>query len=200
MKPTTLKSYLLQQGVKSTTPSDIIAGHKKTFRKKYQQKYQAKRNMMQKRIEMRLSKAEYDFFLLKNKQYNRRYLGRFIKESALAYLQKEYVVVSPTTLATLIEQVKIIGNNINQCIHAMNALKAHHEASRYKALKKSVEVLVDLVQEAFKYPPELTGKRLSELIDQYLAANPKDRDGIIRYVSDGTTSKTRESSEASGEI
>lgn len=130
------------------------------------------------RFTLRLSKDEYRSFKVHAQRQGKKKMGQFIKDTALAYLEQEYVPRDSKPIADLASAIRKIGNNVNQIVHgihrtlkrqqftgAFDDRKAYEQLlQNYTVLVKDVEEIRASIQQYLTSPPLRLGDALWELL------------------------------------
>ena len=116
----TLSAYLKSKGVNDETSILEVEELKKIYWKAYHKNYYQQRKKDYKRLTLRLTKEEYDRLQIHAKEYSDLSFSTFIKQSALAYLEQNYIPQNPQEISALTKAIRKIGNVINQVVQSIH--------------------------------------------------------------------------------
>lgn len=178
----TLQEYLLSEKVDASTPIGKIEVLKKHYRREYLKAYEQQRKSREKRIEMRLTPSEYKEFQQANTRYGKRFVGRFIKECAMAYLGKTHVFPNQKIFEQVLTEIRRIGINVNQLTTFSHAYRDYANEDRYKHLEANIEALEAIIALSSKQVHEVDAEQLGELIESYLKRHPEHKKPLLEHV------------------
>ena len=151
-----LQTYLRDQGVTETTSADEVAMHKRRHRRLYLQAYDQQRRQNKTRVTHWLDKETHQALdALRQEISFPGALPEFIRTCAEAYAKQLYVPVNVEAIEALTQQVRQIGNNINQVVHKFHLEQAFEDAGKYEVLRAQVEGLATLVDTFCRRPHEV---------------------------------------------
>ena len=151
-----LQTYLRDQGVTETTSADEVAMHKRRHRRLYLQAYDQQRRQNKTRVTHWLDKETHQALdALREEISFPGALPEFIRTCAEAYAKQLYVPVNVEAIEALTQQVRHIGNNINQVVHKFHLEQAFEDAGKYEILRAQVEGLAVLVDTFCRRPQEV---------------------------------------------
>ncbi len=117
------------------------------------------------RCEVFMTKDEHSLLYDESKKHGLK-LGRFIKLSAISYVQKEYIVPDTNRLNNLELGIRKIGNNVNQLVRFTHA-KGLSE-STLSQIQKHLNELEDRISTALQQP-----LNLNDFLRKLLKENPE---------------------------
>lgn len=178
-----LSDYLRTQGVNDSTPAEEVAVYKRAYWKAYHKHYYQERKKQQHRLTLRLTKNEYRRFKVATNDHQLGSMNTFIKQVALAYLDKGYVPRHIQGIEKLSREVNAIGNNINQVVHTIHRTRKRDQLTgayddekvwqqlqdAYSALAQQVVAMEEKVQVYMKKPPV----QLSVALSEFITAHPE---------------------------
>ena len=173
----TWAEYRQAHNIDDTLPTPEIERHRQIFRREYQKAYGRKRRQEKQRLSTEWSKFEYRKLKRFAKRYRQPSLNQFIKQCVLAYLEDEYVEHDPVLAKELKQQIRAIGNNINQVIHALHMSRDYTNRVYYDHVKVQVDVLQQLVHDHRQQPP-----KLREQLEKLFAQVPESINDFQRFL------------------
>lgn len=152
-----LSIYLQSQGVDSNTPIKKIEELKKAYWKSYHKFYYQKRKEGHHRFTMRLTKSEFETFTHYAEGHDFKSLSSFIKASALAYLEQQYIPRNQDKVDELSKGIRKISNNVNQVVQSIHRRTKYNgmsgkinERDEFVALNNDYKKLVTKVEQLRK--------------------------------------------------
>lgn len=160
-----LKEYLKKVGVTETTPTEVVATHRKEHKRLYNRHYAQQRRRNKVRMESELTKSKFRKLKGFAKRYKREAVNRFLVDCAFAYLEDEALEHNLELTRELVRQIRAIGNNVNQVVHQLHRTKAYQHQGFYQHLKDRIDHLELTIVDFIKTPPKLKGE-LENLFEQ----------------------------------
>jgi|GEM_PF-1174054 len=147
---------------------------RKEYRRLYHKAYYKKRKKNSYHLVVRMTKKEYMVLQGYAKEHNKS-LNKFIKEIAFAYLENGYLPRDAKQLTRMENEIRSIGNNINQVVRRIHQLKYEKSIlgskNEIKGMQKLYETLLDYVvkiemqiKENFKSTPQSLQQGLLEFV------------------------------------
>lgn len=143
---------------------------KKEYRRLYFKEYNKHRRAV-KKVSLRLTQKEYDYFENKRKSYTKKSFNRFVIDTAIAYLENSFIQHDPELIRKLILAVNATGNNINQIVHQIHLILLKSTENTYSA-DFSMESLYRIL-EGYEELKKCT-EALKQLIVKYTSAPPTE--------------------------
>lgn len=189
MKIPSLADFLESQGINKETPKEQVQYLKKVYKKTYQQVYYLQRKQQTKRFSLNMTKEEYSRLKTFAKRHQYEHLGKFIKASAFAYLENNYVPRDREGIELLVKQVGKMGNNINQIVQQlhwkMESSRSGEQGQDYQLLQAGYQRLVQEVYELqqvtknyFSMPP----KKLLQALTEFLQDDKQRIKPLLDYL------------------
>lgn len=180
-----LQDFLQQNGVTGQTTDDRVADLKKKYWKEKRKLYQQIEKERDKRINLTLTAKEYRMVqraaLAKGKR-----VTPFVKEALLARLGKKPLLHQEDVFLDLIAEINSIGNNINQVVHMMHAIRAYHDVEKYQALVALVRQYQRQIEQHLNDAPDLYTALEQDLME---SPNTSERIKQVQQVLDSVQKK-----------
>ena len=156
--------YLEPSGVLENGTDEEIKAAKKAYRKEYYLKYKRTQRLQKPEFTVNFSneKGEYSSIQQAAKRHKMT-VTAFIHASALAYLNRRYLVPNQDQVASL-EQI------LSQCLNEIQSIvqvreKYHWEREqKFEAIEKRIEKLETEITQIFRNPPLLIHDSQSQII------------------------------------
>ena len=164
MQQISLTDYLKQQGVTTETSKEELSQLKQQYWKAYHKVYYQRRKLQHHRLTLRLTDEEYGRLQNHAQEHQDISFSAFIKESALAYLEKQYIPRDTEATNELVKSIRKIGRVINQVVQSL------HRATKYRNSKKDSDDKTTLQKsggEAYQGNHPTDKKQLEKLHREY---------------------------------
>ncbi len=148
-----LIEYLFNSGVLENGTEEDIAEAKKAYRKKYLRAKKEEYKQTRIRKEILLLPKEYSL-LCKAAQKMGLKIAPYIKQAALSYTKKEFLLPSDSKVHDLEIAIRRIGNNINQVSFYVNYHKTVSQ-NEINALQYHLNQLEEEISKHFREPKDL---------------------------------------------
>lgn len=181
-----LQDFLQQKGVSSQTPMPDIVALKKAYWKEKRKLYYQIEKQRERRINITLSNQEYALVKRSADLHGER-VTPHAKAQLLAQLNKSVLLPNEDAIFDLIAEINAIGNNINQVVHTMHAVRAYHDMNRYNELLVGVRQYQKRIETYLKNPPDLY-----EALEKDLMQNPHHEHKLQQLLHQIQTNKSKD--------
>lgn len=172
-----LQDFLTAHGVNEQTSTEKVEELKQQFWLNYHREYRKNRKAKRKKITFEVSPQE-KVFLEGKAAKNGMSMGRYCRESIMAYAHQKYMVPATGELERLMLEIRKIGVNINQSVKKINASKDGQSYEKsVMAMKEAVQFLQKKVHQELSEPPQLT-----DVIEAIFFSNPSEIAQIERIL------------------
>ena len=146
-----LQSYLEETGVLVSGSEEDIQAAKQEYKKRYQAEYRRKRRTTHPETTVRLTKEEWDRFSEEAKRHHLT-LPKFIRQSALAYLNQTYLVPDKQAVARIEQLLSLARTDIQIIAKHMRELNFDALSRAYLSLSERYTHLEKKLSQILREP------------------------------------------------